>query len=415
MGLYFFSISIVNISINKIHAALSLRYFRFIIFRMRITQSRSLWLSLFIYLIAVVLFQVNKKSFCTNDGVSITLHAKDLFETETFAFSSLFVQKKNYSKFQPKSLLCLLIIICGDVETCPGPDGSCDETMVYLTGKKGVHIFHQNIRGLLTNFNKIQSFFCLYKNIDILTLSETHILSQGYNDDDSLYQILGYKFIKRNREHGTHDGVAMYISEKLIWKRRHDLERDEIEGMIIECFQKNAKSFLVGSFYRPPDGSQYLHKNFNKIFQEMLTVINKTFLETIILGDLNANYNKRNICKELKDIITVHGYNQLINTPTRITKESSTLIDIILTNNQSVISATGIAPLNLSDHDLIGCVRKMNHMKYQYKTITCRNYSKYDPEKMRMDLQSQNMNELYTISDVNSAVEMFEAYFDYHL
>ena len=62
--------------------------------------SRSLWLSHFIFY-----------SFCTNDGVSITLHAKDLFETETFAFSSLFVQKKSYSKFKPNSLLCLLIII----------------------------------------------------------------------------------------------------------------------------------------------------------------------------------------------------------------------------------------------------------------------------------------------------------------
>ena len=84
----------------------------------------------------------------------------------------------------------------------------------------------------------------------------------------------------------------MYISDKIIWRRREDLEKDEIEGMIIVVFQKNSKSFLVGSCYRPPDGSKYLHKNFNKIFHDMLTIINETSLETIIIGDLNLPKEK---------------------------------------------------------------------------------------------------------------------------
>ena len=73
----------------------------------------------------------------------------------------------------------------------------------------------------------------------------------------------------------------------------------------------------------------------------MLTSYCETSLETIILGDLNANYLNKKLHKELKDITTVNGYTQLIDTATRVTSELSTLIDVILTNNPYSISNTG--------------------------------------------------------------------------
>ena len=342
---------------------------------------------------------VKKKSFCTNDGISITLNAEDLFEYETYAFSSVFVQRKKCSTYRPKSLLCLLLIICGDVETCPGPVN----TTSFLSNLKGMHIYHQNIRGLFTNFTKVQSFFATHKNVDILTLSETHIHSHNFNDNTELYSIPGYTFIKRNRINGSHGGVAMYISEKITWKRRQDLEKPEVEFMVIEIIQNKAKNFLVCTLYRPPESSEYLHKNFNNIFADILTLINTTCLESIILGDLNADYLKRSCCKHLKDIIRLQGYKQLIKSPTRVTSESSTLIDVILTNNEHVISATDTSPLNLSDHDLVGCVRKINFQKFESRTITCRNYTNYNKNKMVEDLKSKNIDAIYAIHDVNQA------------
>ena len=144
--------------------------------------------------------------------------------------------------------------------------------------------------------------------------------------------------------------------------------------MWIEIFQPNAKSFLLGCLYRPPESSLYLPEYFNKHFDEMLKTVNELSVEAIIMGDINVNFLKKNVCKELKDIISINGYEQLIKIPTRTTQDSSTLIDVILTNYKSTISNSDVMPLSLSDHDMIGCVRKLNHLKFKKQTIRCRNY-----------------------------------------
>ena len=58
---------------------------------------------------------------------------------------------------------------------------------------------------------------------------------------------------------------------------------------------------------------------------------------TILIGDINVNYAIKTNNKELKLIIKRHGMKQLITKPTRITKETSTLIDIIATTHEQNI------------------------------------------------------------------------------
>jgi len=47
------------------------------------------------------------------------------------------------------------------------------------------------------------------------------------------------------------------------------------------------------------------------------------------MGDANVNFCKESGNKELKTLLISKGYKQLITKPIRITKESSTIIDII--------------------------------------------------------------------------------------
>ena len=61
---------------------------------------------------------------------------------------------------------------------------------------------------------------------------------------------------------------------------------------------------------------------------------------------------------------------------------SSSLIDIIASNREN-ISKTDVIPLSISDHDMLICVRKINHMKYKEKHVTSRNYSRYDPNELK--------------------------------
>ena len=156
----------------------------------------------------------------------------------------------NRGKFSVKSTkpsyVCLLLLMCGDIDQCPGPP---IPELSNLSKNKGTKMLHQNIRGL---FNKIPDIqIILYEfNSHVLTLSQTHINSNNYNDEDSLYDILEYDFIKKNRIKGPDGGVAMFISNTLKWQGRYDLERDGLESIWIEIFPHNAKSFLLSTLFR---------------------------------------------------------------------------------------------------------------------------------------------------------------------
>ena len=97
----------------------------------------------------------------------------------------------------------------------------------------------------------------------------------------------------------------------------------------------------------------------------------------------------------------------MIKKATRITRESSTLIDLIATNNPSTISKYGV-----------GCTRKLHHVKYSPKVIICRNYSAYDPNAMNEDFKNVNWQPIYDTSNVNVALTYFnktvKAIFDHH-
>ena len=79
---------------------------------------------------------------------------------------------------------------------------------------------------------------------------------------------------------------------------------------------------------------------------------------------------------------------------------SKTLIDVIQTNKYNNISSTAIFPSSLSDHDLIGGVRKLHNIKYQPKATKCYNYANYNSDNINKELQHYNWNEVY---DSNSA------------
>ena len=157
----------------------------------------------------------------------------------------------------------------------------------------------------------------------------------------------------------------MNISENINWERRKDLEIDITECMWIEVKPEKAKSLLIGSIYRPPDDSLYLPRNWFELFNNMLVNVNNLEMETILMGDININYLKKTAHSNIKDMIVGQGFKQLIESPTRITPESKTLIDVILSNKSSHIYKSNVIPLSISDYDSIDCVRKINHHKTQ--------------------------------------------------
>ena len=215
-------------------------------------------------------------------------------------------------------------------------------------------IFHQNIRGILSNFDMLQEFLVSHKNVDIATISETPLSEKNLI---YLCELDRYTLLNRNRAHGKGGGVAIYMKNNIAFQHRHDTE-NFLEYLWIKIFQKHSKSFLIGCYYCPPETSNYLPRNFNNLLQEQESSIIKESKEIIILGDFNVNFNNT-ANNDYKSIINQIGLKQIIKQPTRITHTSSTLIDLIMKNSPSNIS--------LSDHDMIACNRKINAHRLEPK------------------------------------------------
>jgi hypothetical protein len=159
--------------------------------------------------------------------------------------------------------------------------------------------------------------------------------------------------------------------------------------------------------YRPPDGSKYLSKCFDDDINDCLIKATLESKEIILLGDFNINYKKRNDHRELKMIFQSHGLLQLVKTDTRVTKGTSSLIDLIFTNTSSLIITCDVIPSDISDHHMVACIRKKNYQKFNPRVTTSRTYKNYNPLKMNEDFSKVDWKDVYNESDVNKAVELF--------
>ena len=243
-------------------------------------------------------------------------------------------------------------------------------------------------------------------NFDIFSLSETSISEDFHN---AFFDIRGYSFIRRDRKSGQGGGVGLYIRDGIDFARRPDLENDETESLRVKIRLKNTKPLIFGTIYKPPDSSKHLPKNFNFFLSKTLQSIDSEKRESIIMGDMNVNYLIENDHEVIKDIFTDNGFKQILNTPTRVTDQTSSLIDLIFVNNNQNISYKTVIPTGLSDHDLIACVRKVNNVKYESETIRYRDYKNYDVNVINNELLNINWDGVYDCNSPNQGLNIMKS------
>ena len=120
------------------------------------------------------------------------------------------------------------------------------------------------------------------------------------------------------------------------------------------------KPILAGILYSPLDQSKFLDKLSTAVSRSN----NFDNQEVQISGDLNIspiNEQKRipNGIKHYKEFCSLFGLEHLISTPTRVTENSSCILDHMLTNSTDRVSKSGVIDTGLSDHQLILFLTKM--------------------------------------------------------
>jgi exonuclease III len=241
----------------------------------------------------------------------------------------------------------------------------------------GLNISHINCRSLFPKLEEI-SYIIYCAKVDILCLTETW-LDESICDNDIM--IDGYTLFRKDRE-GRGGGVAIYVRNDVNFIDKSVTLKNDIEAVLIEVVTKtNDPNILLSCLYRPPNSS-------TEIFDNIVDYIEALFSqgkEVVLLGDLNYDYKFDETLSDnpIHLMENLFGMKQIIQSPTRVTTTSSTLIDIILTSCPERHAYTGVQDISLSDHFMTYTILDISHKKREHREVCYRNYTKFDDEKCK--------------------------------
>ena len=131
--------------------------------------------------------------------------------------------------------------------------------------------------------------------------------------------------------------------------------------------------FLLYSTYRPPNRSvNYRDALFDDFQQDANLNLNLLILDDFnenILGGVEGTY--------VDYLCSLLDLKQLVKTATRVTLNSKSLIDFILSSFQNHHSSTSVVKTSVSDHYLVktDIITSVSHL---HQTIKCRSFKNFD-------------------------------------
>lgn len=227
---------------------------------------------------------------------------------------------------------------------------------------KGFKMLFLNVHHLIPKCDDIK-YQLMTHMPHIFGMCETFL---NVNIDDKLLCQNGYVFERKDRSEKMGGGVLCYVREDVVYKRRTDLE-GSLEIICLEIINKSSKNITVGFVYRPPDMRTDWLDHFADVLESAMLEKN----ELIIMGDFNVDILKGNNSAEntdsklrkLEQITKSANLCQVINSPTRVTNLTSTLIDHAYVSNPENIANVVVPSCGISDHFPICITRKSNGFK----------------------------------------------------
>lgn len=214
----------------------------------------------------------------------------------------------------------------------------------FFISKDMVSLFHINIQCLSNKVAQLALFLTKFK-YDVICLSE------HWMNDSSLKIInLGNYYLASSfsRSINTHGGVAIFLKNHI---KCISLNVNEFNSEFNSEFcgvELSESKTLIFSLYRSCSGD---FKVFLINLENLLFKYSARGLKIVLVGDFNINFhNKTSQLTDLVSLIDSFGLHIVITDYTRITAQSSTCIDNILTDmNESDYTAAVMEPC-LSDH-----------------------------------------------------------------
>jgi len=207
-------------------------------------------------------------------------------------------------------------------------------------------------------------------NPAFLALSETRLTE---DIEDNEVNVLGYSMIRCNAETRNTGGVVLYV--------RNDIKYEivlvkKLESncwcVAVEVKEKLYKGVIM-VIYHSPSAS---HGDFMRFLEDTVEeLIIKG--ECMVIGDFNLDLRMDSFyAKKLQTTMSSLGMKQYVNEPTRITKDSQTIIDLFFVNNNKTVQV--IHEPKITDHAWLKVELSASKNESKYREFSARDYKKFD-------------------------------------
>ena len=179
----------------------------------------------------------------------------------------------------------------------------------------------------------------------------------------------------------------LYVRKGVVCNRVPILETRSLELLCSELVV-NKKKWIVYSIYRPPESS-----NIDAFFTDLSITLNSAldkYENIIVMGDVDIDtLNKQDTgYNRIVSFCDVFGLSNLVTAKTCFTKNTSSSIDVILTNRPRCFQNTSVFETGMSDyHGLVITVMRSHLPRLKPKVIKYRSYKKFDAKNFLSDVK----------------------------
>lgn len=264
-----------------------------------------------------------------------------------------------------------------------------------MTRNQCLKIVHFNTQSLYNKFEEFRQCI-LDLDYDVIAITESWL---NDNISDEMINLQGYALVRRDRITETRGGgIMLYVRIGLSFVTLpSDRSKVAIEQQWIKISLKE-DVVVVGNIYRRQEFSS---TDFLDALESMISYSISISNNIIIVGDLNINLLASTpLAVRLLSLLNTTGLKQLVNEPTRITPHSSSLIDLVIVNeDQANVSAGVHHDYKISDHYPVFCVYPIIHQPSP-RNYVFRDFRNFNLEPFNSDLESVLWRTIYTFDNI---------------
>jgi hypothetical protein len=191
-----------------------------------------------------------------------------------------------------------------------------------------------------------------------------------------------------------------WVTDTLSAKRMEALEEIDHETMWIMISNKD-KQVLIGVSYRQKKG-RYAPDYWAKLQSGLDKAIATKISNIMMVGDFNADPDNKTDHDTLLEFLSTNNFTQHVREPTRVTSNSATILDLVITNLPRLVKNVGVsAPVHENDHSTVFGTLNLKTVRRQCFTRDMWNFKNANFDFFREELGNVNWDTCFDIEDIS--------------